>query len=170
MPGRQHLWRGIHDPATVAGGLETTISATADELRFSLRNSGVGHAFPTYAAPKVVMHAVALDDRGMAVEASAVEHVIQRVVEYTAQGWVERSDTRLAPDEAASVSLPWGGHAAARVWVEVVPDEFYHRHLFPQLLDGLDASSAAARKIAVADARAGSSAYVLFDTVVARPH
>jgi len=64
MPDRAHLWRGIHDPAMVASGLTPRIDADAEKARFELTNSGVGHAFPTYAVPTVVMSAVALEPSG----------------------------------------------------------------------------------------------------------
>lgn len=63
----------------------------------SLTSSDIGHAFPTYATPKVVMRAVALDQTGQEISGTAVEHVIARVVDFGDGGWVELSDTRLLP-------------------------------------------------------------------------
>src|SRR5262249_9777327 len=141
MPDRRHSWHGIHDPDTVAGGLEARTEVTTTELRFSLRNSGVGHMFPTYVPPPVVLPAVALDRGGSPIPDSAAEYVIQRSVEYTRDGWVERSDTRLAPGQTAMVVLRWEERAAARVWVEVDPDDYYRREVFQQLLDASPSGS-----------------------------
>jgi hypothetical protein len=64
MPDRRHHWRGIHDPDMVRSGLSVRHSVDAQGGRFEITNTGVGHAFPTYVTPKVIMHAVALDSAG----------------------------------------------------------------------------------------------------------
>jgi hypothetical protein len=169
MPGRQHLWRGIHDPAMVAAGLTPIIAATDERVLFSLRSSNIGHAFPTYVTPKAAMHAVLLDDDGTPVEGGAATRLIQRVVEYGDQGWIERSDTRLAPGETATLSLPWGRYRRARIWLEIAPEDYYHAHVFPRLLAGLDPGSPATQELARADAGAAASGYRLFETDLVRP-
>ena len=60
MPDRRHLWRGIHDPAMVKQGVDIQAGAPAVAdgqviARLSVTNSGVGHYFPTYVTPKVVL-------------------------------------------------------------------------------------------------------------------
>jgi len=169
MPERQHLWRGIHDPAMVAAGLTPTVAATSDGVEFSLRSSNIGHAFPTYVTPKVVMRGLLIDEHGAPVPDSAVAYVIQRVVDYRDQAWVEISDTRLKPGETATLALAWGHHAKARVWLDVVPDDYYHERLYPALLAELDGAGPAARQVALADAAAAASAYRLFETEIDRP-
>ena len=64
MPGQRHLFRGIHDPATVAAGLTAQVSTSHDDARFLLTSSSIGHAFPTYTTPRVVMRGIALDQNG----------------------------------------------------------------------------------------------------------
>ena len=117
MPDRRHLWRGIHDPAMVASGVKPDFLANAREARFTLTNTGVGHAFPTYVTPKVIMHAVLLDGTGRPVADSARSHVIERQVVYENEAWREISDTRLLPGESASVAIPWDDARLARVWL-----------------------------------------------------
>lgn len=169
MPGRRHLWRGIHDPEMVASGLTARFTATADEARFSLTNSGVGHAFPTYVTPQVEMRAVLIDARGQAVPGSAVQHVIQREVAVAGGKWVERRDSRLLPGETTILELPWQGYAGARMWLEVRPDHYYDTKVYNTLLAGLAPGTPAAELIARADGAAQVSTYRLFVTDVERP-
>lgn len=169
MPDRRHLWRGIHDPDSVAAGLTARFDANRANARFELTNSGVGHAFPTYITPKVTMHAVALDAGGNDRPETAVSHVIQRVVSFTGGQWVESSDTRLFPGEAAVLELPWQDSDRVRMWLEVHPDDYYDHRVYDQLLKGLDRDAPAARLISRADEGAKASHYRLFETVLRRP-
>lgn len=169
MPDRRHLWRGIHDPDMVAKGLTARFSATAEGARFTLTNSGVGHAFPTYVTPRVEMRAVALDDAGQPVPATAARHLIQRVVSSTARGWIELADSRLLPGEEASLFLPWQGYAKARLWLEVAPDDYYDNQVYDALLANLAPDSPSATLIARADRIAQASSYRLFVTEVEKP-
>ncbi len=169
MPDRRHLWRGIHDPDMVAEGLTARFSATAEGARFTLTNSGVGHAFPTYVTPRVEMRAVALDDAGQPVPATAARHLIQRIVSSTARGWIELADSRLLPGEEASLFLPWQGYAKARLWLEVAPDDYYDNQIYDVLLANLAPDSPSATLIARADRIAQASSYRLFVTEVEKP-
>lgn len=169
MPDRRHLWRGIHDPDMVAAGLTAAITASSEGARLLLTNSGVDHAFPTYVTPRIEMHAVALDENGREVPDTAVLHVVQRVVAWTDNGWVELSDTRLLPGEKALLTLPWQRFAKARVWLEVKPDDYYDNQVYDALLDNLPAGSHAANLIARADNAARTSSYRLFVTDVEKP-
>lgn len=168
MPDRKHLWRGIHDPEQVATGLTARFATDAEGARFELTNSGVGHAFPTYVTPKVVMHAVALDAKGKPRVETAVSHVIQRVVAYKDGRWVERFDSRLLPGRTAKLFLPWGGSERIRMWLAVHPDDFYDHQVYDDLLAQLPAGKPAARLIAKADAGARASRYRLFETELKR--
>ena len=169
MPDRRHLWRGIHDPEMVAAGLSARFDVDAENARFSLTNSGVGHAFPTYITPKVVMRAVALDSTGKPRPESGVSRVIQRVVRFSGERWVESSDTRLFPGEVVTLELPWHGSDRVRMWLEVHPDDYYDHQVYDQLLDGLPLEGVAARLISEADARAKASHYRLFEIVLRCP-
>ena len=169
MPERKHLWRGIHDPEMVAEGLTAEFFADAQGARFQLTNSGVGHAFPTYVTPKVVMRAVALDANGKPRPESTASHVIQRVVAFVGGRWVEYSDSRLLPGRSANLYLPWDGSERIRMWLEVDPDDYYDHQVYDQLLDQLPAGGWPAQLIAEADARARASRYRLFETDLDRP-
>ncbi len=170
MPDRQHRWRGIHDPTTVASGLTSRIAATPDGVQFIITNTGVGHYFPTYSVPRVAMRAAALDNQGEVAAEPVTEYVIQRVVEYNGSGWHEISDTRLAPGAAVALRYQWRGYRRVRVWLEVYPDDFYRQHVYPDLLKDLEPASPAARLLRIAADRAAGSSYRLFETIVERPN
>jgi hypothetical protein len=169
MPDRRHLWRGIHDPQMVAGGLDARFNADPERARFELESTGVGHAFPTYVTPKAVMRAVALDESGRPRPDTEVSYAIQRRVESVDGEWVERSDTRLLPGETVTLDIPWQGSDRVRMWLEVHPDDFYDHDVYDVLLDQLPADGAAARLIAEADSAAAASRFRLFETEVQRP-
>jgi len=133
MPDRRHLWRGIHDQAMVASGLEITVMPENPRLvvgrdftvTLEVRNARVGHAFPTYVTPRVVLRAELLDPtRPMA--GSRREVVIAREVALDLSR--EISDTRLLPGQSAR--LLYTGHVdrsdrRLRLSVIVEPDAFY---------------------------------------------
>jgi Cytochrome c554 and c-prime len=168
MPNRRHLWRGIHDPDMVRSGLTMHYSFDAERVRFAITNTGVGHAFPTYAVPKVVMHAVALDRAGVPQHSTELTHVIARMVSYVNNDWTEISDTRLMPGQTAAIELPWNGHDRIRVWLEVIPDHYYTTQVFPPLLQN-SPDRPATNLIAKAAAIAEASPYTLFGTELRRP-
>lgn len=131
MPDRRHMWRGIHDPDMVRGGL--AISVVEDPAavgrvaaRLVVESTGVGHRFPTYVTPIVVLRAELVDEAGRAVAGTREERRIGREVTLDLER--ELSDTRLRPGERAE--LPYAralenGAMAARFSVVVYPDAFY---------------------------------------------
>jgi len=169
MPDRRHLWRGIHDRDMTAGGLTPRFHTDGDRARFELTSSGVAHAFPTYATPKVMMRGVALDDDGEPRPDTEVSFVIQRKIESIDGEWVEHFDTRLMPGETATLEIKWQGSDRARMWLEVHPDDFYDHDVYDVLLETLPALSPAAALIADADRQAVANRYRLFETVLERP-
>ena len=131
MPQRRHLWRGIHDPEMVKSGLtiETALTAVGSGrvgAKLSIANTGVGHAFPTYVTPRVVVEIGQEDQRGKLIPATVERHLIARDVSIDLT--VEHADTRLMPDEKRSYAYdrPLDPHAAALVFhITVDPDAFY---------------------------------------------
>lgn len=170
MPDRRHLWRGIHDPAMVSSGLTTNIAVSKGKIVFSLTNTGVGHAFPTYVTPQVIMHAVLLDQSGKTDPGTERTFVIQRRVKAEDDNWEEVSDTRLLPGQTAQIELPWGKAHQARAWLEVLPDDYYHSATYSQLLKALPKDSIPWKLIKQADTRARDSGYTLFPADVERPN
>ncbi len=134
MPDRRHRWRGIHDADMVRSGLTITAGAGAARYRpgdvalVSLRvtSSRIGHAFPTYVTPRVVMSAELVDGAGQVVPGSRREQIIGREVALDLSR--EVSDTRLLPGKSATLTYRLKVEAAgmrARVAVVVEPDAFY---------------------------------------------
>ena len=134
MPDRRHLWRGIHDADMVRSGLSIeaagpkTRVGTGDvvSLALTVKSVRVGHAFPTYVTPKVVLRAELIDAAGAVVEGSREERVIAREIALDLSR--EIADTRLLPGQAATLRyrrrLPAAG-ISARLSVVVYPDAFY---------------------------------------------
>ena len=134
MPDRRHRWRGIHDLEMVRSGL--TIEAKAGAPRYrpgelalvTLRVSStrVGHAFPTYVTPRVVLSAELVDDTGQVVAGSRREQIIGREVALDLSR--ELFDTRLMPGKSTTLTYRMKVEATglrARVAVVVEPDAFY---------------------------------------------
>ena len=128
MPGRRHLFKGIHDLATVRGGVSVEAERQGDGVLLRVENTGVGHYFPTYATPLVVIRGFQADGQGKEVEASAKESYIGRQVNLDLSE--ELFDTRLAPGEAVAFKYDRplkSGSRAIVLEVVVYPDEFYER-------------------------------------------
>jgi hypothetical protein len=132
MPDRRHLWRGIHDPAMVRNGLTIALDDAEPSAqgrvsaRLVVENSGVGHRFPTYVTPLVLLRAELVDASGRALAGTRAERRIGR--EVTLDLAREISDTRLAPGERAELAYSRAlgdGAVAARFSVVVYPDAFY---------------------------------------------
>ncbi|MDE2058643.1 MAG: hypothetical protein KGL31_00770 [candidate division NC10 bacterium] len=134
MPERRHLWRGIHDPEMVKQGVAVRLALdrahyqVGEQLRaeITLANTGVGHDFPTYVTPKIVVRFELADADGKPVEKSAQEERIGR--EVTLDLTQELSDTRIAPGTSRIVryvrAIDRTG-LTLRASVVVVPDDFY---------------------------------------------
>src|SRR5213593_933246 len=134
MPERQHLWRGIHDADMVRSGLTITAAAGAARYRpgdvavvtLSVTSTRVGHAFPTYVTPRVVLSAELVDGAGQVLAGSRREKIVGREVALDLSR--EAFDTRLRPGQsvilAYRMKVPGPG-MRARLAVVVEPDAFY---------------------------------------------
>jgi Cytochrome c554 and c-prime len=154
MPTRRHLWRGIHDKAMVRAGLRITVRGGApgrDRSAFSatvvVENTGVGHAFPTYVTPRVVMRGELIDANGRLIAGSRQENTIERLVELDLSR--ELKDTRLLPGQRAALHYRPRLEAratAARLSVVVFPDAFYTRFFESLLREGAGRGAAQIRQ------------------------
>jgi hypothetical protein len=134
MPERRHLWRGIHDREMVKQGVSVRLSLdkerhqVGEQLRaeITLVNTGVGHNFPTYVTPKIVVRFELMDADGKQIDKSAQEERIGR--EVTLDLTQELFDTRIAPSRSHTVryarTIDRKG-LTLRASVIVVPDDFY---------------------------------------------
>ena len=173
MPDRRHLWRGIHDPEMVKAGV--TVRLTLERKRYqvgdqvqavvTLANTGVGHYFPTYVTPKVVVRFELVDEKGRGLEGSFQEERVGR--EVTLDLSRELFDTRIPPGKSHSVSYARTiSQSGLRLKASIVvsPDDFYIRFFEAKLretktrkaMDLLHEALGAARK----------SSFILFEEEV----
>ena len=177
MPKRRHLWRGIHDPEMVKNGVQVSaqIAPTAPspgagpELNVEVKNSAVGHKFPTYVTPKVFVRAELWDHAGKALPGSQQEKVIGWDVRFENGEWKEYFDTRVPPGESFRSTFQWKqarGAKTVRAWVEVHPDHFYHVHFYPAYLKDEKLSPEGRKLVERALRDSGRTPYILFDRVI----
>lgn len=140
MPGRRHLFRGIHDPEMVRSGIRIETEKGSGnrgiKARLRITNSAVGHMFPTYVTPSVVVSGFLTDAEGARMQDTVKEAVIARRV--TLDLSQEVFDTRIPPQGTFSFDYETRVLPGARALVfeiRVFPDEFYNR-FFSSLLEG----------------------------------
>jgi hypothetical protein len=141
MPDRRHLWRGIHDPAFTEAGLDIRLTANGKRgASYTVKNTGVGHKFPTYVTPRVTLTIQAIDENGEVQAQDA--HIIQRRVTLSLSE--QPFDTRLGPGEEAIVSLDWKRSqriTTVKAQLLVEPDEFYQRFYEVYRTDNTEAAA-----------------------------
>lgn len=170
MPDRRHLWRGIHDPDMVKRGVEVDVRTNQSrynpgdtlEAELTLTNRAVGHDFPTYVTPKVILQMELVDAAGHPLPGSRQQEVVGR--EVTIDITQELFDTRIPPKAKHTFrylrTIPQQG-LKLRVAVTVYPDDFYRRFYEAKRTERL---TAVERKLlGVALERARSSSYPLFE-------
>ena len=134
MPERRHLWRGIHDADMVRSGLTITAAAGAARYRpgdvavvtLRVTSTCVGHAFPTYVTPRVILSAELVDGAGQVLAGSRQEKIVGREVALDLSR--EAFDTRLRPGQSVTLAYRMkvpGPGMRARLAVVVEPDAFY---------------------------------------------
>ena len=146
MPERRHIWRGIHDPDTVRKGIrrELEVKRLADgrlEVLASITAPGVGHYFPTYVVPKVL---VSLHLLAAGKERELGRLVIGRTV--SADMVREWSDTRIHPGGRSLLSAKAVAPTSAyriEMRVEIMPGEHYVRMYRAMLLNNPDMDATA---------------------------
>ena len=164
MPDRKHLFRGIHDPEMTRKGLAFELESSGMEAALTVTSKWIGHAFPTYVTPKVVVRVEALDSDNRVLRKWQWE--IIREVYYDEQ-WKEKRDTRLMPGESRKFAVqdfPQGS-VHVRFVVEVIPDHFYKEVYAGLLSDVLDDD--AEELVRQAAKHADANDYTLYDEVVA---
>jgi len=168
MPDRRHMWRGIHDADMVRSGLTVSVIDDAAPVgsisaRLVVENTRVGHRFPTYVTPIVVLRAELVDETGRNIAGTREERRIGREVTLDLER--ELADTRLAPGERAELAYAraYEGAAAARFSVIVFPDAFYTAFYDTLLRQGAGAGEAQIRA-ALEEAR--GSAFVVYETTI----
>jgi hypothetical protein len=144
MPDRRRLWRGIHDPEMVKSGVPIALTTKKPTYRpgetlqavLRMTNSGVGHYFPTYLTPRVVVRFGLLGKDGLPVPDTQKEAVIGREVPLDLSD--EIFDTRIPPGETVTINYSQKVSRPGltlRATVMVEPDYFYSK-FFRAILDG----------------------------------
>jgi nitrate/TMAO reductase-like tetraheme cytochrome c subunit len=168
MPDRRHLWRGIHDPEMVKSGVEISITTDrpryrpGDQVRATLTVTSrrVGHYFPTYVTPRVIMRAELLDAKGQPVAGSHEERAIGREVLLDLSR--EVADTRIPPGGRFTLAYRRQLDRAGlrlRVEVTVYPDHFYTGFFESLLASGTGVETGQIREALEASRR---SQFVIF--------
>lgn len=169
MPDRRHLWRGIHDPEMVKSGVRIRLSTARSRhrpgdglrARLTIASTGVGHAFPTYVTPRVLVQAEMLDASGERIPGSLEERSIGRAVPLDLSR--EIADTRIPAGGRFVLDyarrLPGPG-VRLRVIVTVFPDHFYTEFFAALLESGAGAGAARIQEALEATRR---SAFVIFE-------
>jgi len=163
MPDRKHQFKGIHDPEMTRKGLDFKLERRGQGALLTVHSRWIGHAFPTYVTPKVVVEAEALDRNGHVINRWQWE-IVREV--YFEGSWKERRDSRLMPDERRTfeVSAPPKGSHKIRYHVRVIPDHFY-KGVYESLLNG-DLEKGAGTLIRHASKLADASDYLLYEGAV----
>jgi len=163
MPDRKHEFKGIHDKTFTRQGLMIDVSKSHGLAQLKIISTNIGHAFPTYVTPKILIQAQALDKKDKALKTWQWE--IVREVFY-GDGWQEKQDTRLKPDESRlfiANDAPKGTQNV-NFTITVIPDNFYKGVYRSLLSDDLQADAQILIKRALDEANAND--YVLFSGVV----
>jgi hypothetical protein len=172
MPDRRHLWRGIHDPEMVRSGLAITARLDGAGVRrggtvtatLKMTSTRVGHAFPTYVTPRVILRGELVDETGAVIAGSRIQRIVAR--EVTLDLSREVRDTRLAPGR--SVELRYARRVdrdglRLRFTVVVEPDAFYTQFFETLLAQGAGAGTAQVREALEASRR---SPFTVFEQLL----
>lgn len=174
MPERRHLWRGIHDPAMVAGALARELTVTRLDghrvrIAATLGNRGAGHRLPTYVVPKIRVE-IHLDGERRGSHLLVGHHVIGRTLDLALER--ELSDTRLAPGErvplAFDIPVP-PGRWQVTLRAIVAPAEHYERLFVDRAARSEELDAATRALLDQAAAAAVATRYRLDDLVVPVP-
>lgn len=173
MPERRHLWRGIHDAGMTQNGLNIRAEIQPQrqiQLLATLRvkNTGVGHDFPTYVTPHVVMEGYQIDARGKMLASTYKQYLIARQVKVDMSE--EIADTRLAPGQETVFSYQVARDARAVelvLRVRVEPDAFY-TEFYHTMLDG-NQTNKGRKMLEMALDHSKSSSYILYEKKMKLP-
>ncbi len=163
MPDRKHEFKGIHDKAMTLKGLHISLDRTTTGASLTIESTWIGHAFPTYVTPKVVILAEAIDHSGKSLRKWQWE-IIREV--YVDGEWKERRDTRLMPGESRSYEASDAPEGTKQIHyqVKVIPDHFYKGVYEGLLGNHLEADAKALIEQAVK--HADSNDYMLYEETI----
>jgi hypothetical protein len=166
LPSREHAMLGVHDPNTFRQGIALDASAhrrgAAVTAVATVKNIGAGHYLPTTPTPAAWLSIALIDAHGRAIAGATDRHRIGRDVWFDGE-WHERGDTRIPPGGSVTFARAWTAGrtaeaAAARIAIEVHPDDYYERFYAAQLAGPLAPAQRALYQQALA--RALGSHYI----------
>ena len=169
MPGRAHLWRGIHDKDMTQGAVQIDVMFGEDAAgeivtaQIKLTNSGAGHYFPTYITPSVDVISELEDKNGRSIPGSRQINVIERKLSPDFSR--EIYDTRIPPQKSVTFRYRRGraeDAARLRVRVHVRPDAFYY-DFYVEFLKNSNISRLSRKLITQARDIAASSNFYVYD-------
>ncbi|MFT3696493.1 MAG: c-type cytochrome [Kofleriaceae bacterium] len=176
MPNREHQWLGVHDRDTFRQGIKLDVVAkktdTGASVVADLINVGAGHYLPTTTTPAVWLTITLVDKSGTPIPGAHDSMRIGRDLYFDGQ-WHERADTRIPPGERARFAKAWRAGrtseaTAARVTVEVHPDDYYEGFYAQRLADKPAEAIRAQYEQALARSRA--SHYIAEDVLIQLQH
>ena len=167
MPDRAHSWRGIHDPEMVRNAVDVELVGSdlaGEPIRavLVLANRGVGHAFPTYVTPRVLLAVWQVDAAREEIEGTRAEAIIGREIDFSSSPPEERFDTRVLPGASATLdyAVPRHRRATSLVGRVSVDPGHHYRAVYEGLLRTLQ-DSGALEQIREALRREEDTPYVL---------
>ncbi len=165
MPGRRHLFRGIHDAEMARKGIKVEVAGVQGphgaSARLTITNTGAGHYYPTYATPLIVVKGYLVDSKGQEIKDTVLEAYIGRKLALDLSE--EYFDTRIAPLDSVTLEYPLRETRGAEKLVfeaTVYPDEFYNR--FYEYYLRQKTTERKKKQIEEAHKRSSNSAYELF--------
>jgi Zn-finger protein len=134
MPNREHAFKGIHDKNMVKRGLNFKLEKQGVLAVLKITSTYIGHAFPTYVTPKVIIRAQAMNAQGKVLQHWKWD--MMREVVYD-NGWKELRDSRLMPNQSRVFITDGLSRDAVSVMfsVDVIPD-FFYKGVYRNLLSG----------------------------------
>jgi len=139
MPARKHLWQGIHSKEMVLKGLSINtrlVSSPPDHLSaiMTVENTGVGHYFPTYITPRVLLKAYQVNSDEEIIEDSVLEFEVMRSVSLDLS--IEFFDTRIKPGEKEIFTYQNSifKNAKKLVFNIIVEPDYFYRNAFKTML------------------------------------
>ena len=133
MPNGSHRFKGIHDADMTRRAVTIEAIREAKGFTLSLSNHFAGHAFPTYATPRITV--TLTSDDGKTIK----KHLIQRQLFLDKQQTLQQKvDTRLQAGETLTLFLPLSPEQKASALINVEPDHFYQQVIYPYFLDDND--------------------------------
>jgi len=170
MPNKQHLFKGIHDKNMVLSGLTITSKfiKNSDQIEayLTIKNTNVGHHFPTYVTPRVILRGYQADAHGNILKNSLLEYEIMRAVSLDLSS--EYFDSRLAAgqEHRFDYKLPYLADAEQLIFTIIVEPDYFYQHFFTNILEeqtiNVPMNSAIVNYLQSAKDKATISAYPLF--------